>query len=251
MRKRSIAALIAALFVVAAGVFVSFYLIFTDDSGEAYTITLPGQGSANIDPSPELGESNRAHLQTVTIDRTNIQAVIRSLQRPEVYQLHSQTTYYYNGARSVLRSQLWREGDQVRIDQLSADGTKEKQIFLTKDWVYLWGPDKQVARYVRQNRDADLYSHAPTYEDLLQLPAEAIQDAQIIEVDGHLCIYVVSLDPLTGETEQWYLLVENGLLISAEGQLDGQLTYQTTISDLQLSLEGQDPFVLPDGTKPN
>ena len=52
MKKKSAAAVIAALIVVALGFFASFFLSFTDGKDENYTITLPGQGSAVIDTNP-------------------------------------------------------------------------------------------------------------------------------------------------------------------------------------------------------
>ena len=65
MKKKSAAAVIAALIVVALGFFASFFLSFTDGKDEKYTITLPGQGSAVIDTNPEMEQSNRDQLQTV------------------------------------------------------------------------------------------------------------------------------------------------------------------------------------------
>ena len=72
MKKKSAAAVIAALIVVALGFFASFFLSFTDGKAENYTITLPGQGSAVIDTNPEMEQSNRDQLQTVKVDRSNV-----------------------------------------------------------------------------------------------------------------------------------------------------------------------------------
>ncbi len=250
MRKRSAVALIAALIVVAAGVFISFFLIFTNDSSNAYTITLPGQGSANIDPSPEIGDSNRNQLQTIQVDRTNIQDVIKSLHRPEQYHLKSETIYFYGDSWTTLKSQIWKNDSLTRIKQFSFDGSEQQQVLLSSNWVYVWDADHPVVRYTRRTNDADLYSRAPTYEDLLKMPKESILQGCVTELDGQLCLYVESLDNLTGETERWYILVENGLMVYAEGELNGAKTYQTQISDLLLELAGQNLFLLPDGTKP-
>ena len=73
---------------------------------------------------------------------------------------------------------------------------------------------------------------------------------ELRELDGQLCLYAESLDKLTGEKESWYILVENGLLLYADGMLDGKLTYQTQITDLQLSMADPAVFLLPNGARP-
>lgn len=250
MRKRSAAALVAALIVVAVGFFASFFFLFADGSGEQYTITLPGQGSAVIDPSPEIGQSNRSQLQTVEIDRTNLLAVVQTLQRPETYHLQSETTYFYRDSQSTLKCQLWKSRNGIRISQLDAQDAQAQQILLTDKWVYLWGAENAVVRFEKQSRDADLYRRMPTYEDLLKLSAEEILDGSVVELEGQLCLYAKTMDSLTGEVEQWYILAENGLLLYADGTLDGQMTYQTRMTQLQLELEEQNLFLLPDGSQP-
>lgn len=250
MRKRSTAALIAAMLVVAVGFFASFFFLFAESSGEQYTITLPGQGSAVIDPSPEIGQANRDQLQIVEIDRTNFLAVLQTLQRPETYQLQSETTYYYRDSSSTLKSQLWKSQPGMRISQMNALNEQAQQVLLTDNWVYVWSDDSEVARFEKQSRDADLYRRTPTYEDLLKLSAEEILEGRVEELEGQLCLYAKTKDTLTGEEEQWYILAENGLLLYAEGTLDGQMTYQTRMTQLQLEMEDSQLFLLPDGSQP-
>ncbi len=250
MRKRSIAALLAALIVVAVGFFASFFLLYADKDGETYTITLPGQGSAVIDPTPEIGESNRVQLQTVQVDRTNIQAVIQKLDRPESYRATIETTYYYGDVWTVLKSQVWQKADRTKLIQFAPDGTQGQQALLTKAWVYTWGGESAPVRFPRQKSDEDLYARASTYEDLLNMPAEAILEGRVTELDGQLCLYAKTRDEMTGEVEQWYVLSENGLLLYADGMLDGVQTYQSRLSELSPDVFDDNLFLLPDGTKP-
>lgn len=250
MRKRSAAALVAALIVVAVGFFASFFFLFADSSGEQYTITLPGQGSAVIDPSPEIGQSNRSQIQSVKIDRTNIQAVLQTLQQPETYHLQSETTYFYRDSYTTLKSQVWKGKPGMRISQLNAQDAQSEEILLTDKWVYLWNAEGAVAQFEKQSRDADLYRRTPTYEDLLKLSSEELLEGCVTELEGQLCLYAKSRDSLTGEEEQWYILAENGLLLYADGTLDGQMTYQTRMTQLQLEFEGENLFLLPDGSQP-
>ena len=250
MKKKSAAAVIAALIVVALGFFASFFLSFTDGKDEKYTITLPGQGSAVIDTNPEMEQSNRDQLQTVQVDRSNVQAVIARLQRPASYQYQAETSYFYRESKTVLRSQVWKEDTRTRISQFTADGEPGQQILLTESWVYLWGMEGAYVRYTRQTQDADLYSRAPSYEDILNMSADQVLEGGTAELDGRLCLYVKTLDERTGETVRWYVLAENGLLCYAEGSLDGRTTYEVRITDLQPEGSEYTTFLLPDGTQP-
>ena len=80
--------------------------------------------------------------------------------------------------------------------------------------------------------------------------AADILAGEVQEMDGQMCLYVSSRDPLTGEQEEWYVLVENGLLLYAEGKLDGTPTYTFRLTELQLEHSEDSLFLLPDGTAP-
>lgn len=249
MRRRSVAALVAALIVVAAGFLISLFFLFADSqSGEA-VITLPGQGSAVIETNPQLEQSNLTQLQAVRIDRTNIQAVLASLSRPESYSLESNTVYYYRESTTTLTSRMWSADGCVRIAQQEPDGT-DRQLLLTESWIYLWSGEETPARFFRQEGDEALYRRAPSYQDLLALPTDAILEGGTVQREEGLCLYARSLDELTGESEEWYVLAENGLLLEAQGTLEGRPTYQYRLTALSQEPPEDAVFLLPDGTRP-
>lgn len=249
MKRRSTLALLSAIAVVAVGIFISFFLSFssTDDTN---LITLPGQGSAMIDTNPDIAESNRDKLHTVTVNADNIQAIIASLRRPEEYQCQTEMVYFYGTSQSTFVSQLWKRGELIRIRQSAATSGEEQQTLLTRDWIYTWMTGTEYGRFPRQASDMDLYSKAPSYEDLIDMPREQILVGELREQAGVLCLYAESMDPLTGEHEKWYILVENGLLLYAEGHLNDSLIYRCSMLDLQLELDENIEFLLPDGTIP-
>ena len=248
MKKRSTTALIAAMFVVVVGIFISFFL--SANQNDSYLITLPGRGSAEIDTSHDIGESNREQVQTIGVNAENIQAVVASLQRPETYHCQIFTVYYFRDTQATIKSELWKQGDLIRISQFQADGEPAQQTLITRDWVYLWGDGTTCRRYARQENDMDLYSRIPSYEDLIEMDRSQILTGELRERDGVLCLYAETQDALTGETEQWYILVENGLLLQASGNVEGANTYTSYMTALQLETPSEDLFVLPDGTRP-
>ena len=249
MRKRSTTALLAAMAVVAAGVVVSFFVSVSAPDPE-HEISLPGQGSAVIDTSPVIEESNRQFIQTISVDASNVQSVIASLSRPEQYQSQSELTYYYRDSQTVMACSLWKQDGMLRISQQKEDGATGPQALLSASYVYLWEGDAPWVQFARQEQDADLYSLAPTYEDILRLEPSNILAGEVREVDGQMCVYASSRDPLTDELEQWYVLVENGLLLCADGALNGAPTYDYRMTELRLERADGALFVLPDGTTP-
>ena len=242
-------ALLSAVAVVAVGIFISFFLSFSTND-DTNLITLPGQGSAIIDKNPDLAESNRDKLQTVTVNADNIQAVVSSLHRPEEYQCQSETVYFYGVSQTTFVSKLWKRGDLTRIYQSTSAGLEERQTLLTRDWVYTWASGPEYGKFPRQANDMDLYSRMPSYEDLVAIPREQILAGELRERNGALCLYAESQDDLTGERESWYILVDNGLLIYAEGHLNDSITYRCSMMELQLELDAEIDFTLPDGTIP-
>ena len=248
MKKRSTMALIAAMFVVAVGIFISFFL--SSNQSDSYMISLPGQGSAEIDTSHEIGDNNRDQVKTITITAENIQSVVASLQRPESYHCQMATVYYYRDTQTTMKSELWKSADYLRISQFTADGQIGQQALLTDRWVYLWGNDTAYNRYARQDHDADLYSRTPSYEDLVKMDASQILVGELRELDGALCLYAETQDLITNETEQWYILVENGLLLQTSGTLDDINTYTCYMTSLSLEETDDALFQLPDGTLP-
>lgn len=249
MRRRSGAVLVAALIVVIVGFLASTAFLLADSRNEEAVITLPGRGSAVIETNPQLEQSNLSHLQAVRIDRTNIQAVLESLSRPESYSMESETVYYYRESTATLTSQMWSADGCVRIAQQETDGT-DRQLLLTEGWVYLWSGTETPSRFSRQEGDEELYRRAPSYQDLLALPADAILEGGTVQREEGLCLYARSLDSLTGETEEWYVLAENGLLLEAQGTLDGKTTYRYRLTALSQELPEDAVFLLPDGTRP-
>lgn len=82
------------------------------------------------------------------------------------------------------------------------------------------------------------------------MDASQILVGELCEQDGALCLYAETQDLTTNEMEQWYILVENGLLLQASGTLDGVNTYTCYMTSLSLEETDETMFQLPDGTLP-
>lgn len=250
MKQRGTAALILALAVIAAGVLGSFFWSFSRQNQEQYQITLPGHGTAEIDHTHEIGQSNRETVEVLTVTRDNVAEVIRQLQRPERYQCQMESVYYYGETAAVLKSTLQVRQEQLRITQYDSGETPVLQALLTRDRVYLWDEGDTWADLPRMENDRDLYARFPTYEDILALPPEQILEGGVEEWNGALCIYVRTGDPDTGEEQQWYILAETGLLFYTETTRDGEYCYTGIMRQFSMQEPSTDRFLLPDGSLP-
>lgn len=94
----------------------------------------------------------------------------------------------------------------------------------------------------------DLSQRLPTYETVLLLDPEQITAAGYELRGGMSCVWVeVQLDE--NLSEQYWVSVDSGLLVSAEMVQDGQLVYRmTAYSAIQTPCPTDASFRLPDGT---
>lgn len=250
MKRRGRAALIAALAVVAVGIVVSYFLSLSFNRQEQYTITLPGQGTATIAETQPIREENQAIIQAVTITGENVQAVIEQLRRPEVYQLVYDVTYFYGDNQTSFQSTV-SCGEGVLSDRvLRADGSQASQALVTEKWIYLFDDSGGYRRFPHNADDEDLYACTPTFEDLTDLPREAILDGAVEELDGHLCLSVTSRNAVTGERQYWRILSDTGLLFSMRAEVGGKPVYQAQLRSLSLDPPDASLFRLPGGESP-
>lgn len=96
---------------------------------------------------------------------------------------------------------------------------------------------------------SDLSQHIPTYETVLQLRQSAIVTADYRQLEGLSCIYVeVRLDD-PQRTERYWIGLDSGLLVQAETEEEGTLTYRlSALSPITTAYDAADAFSLPDGT---
>lgn len=250
MKRRGLAALIAALAVIAVGILISFFLSLTAKNTGNYTISLPGQSTATIDDMGLIREKNRETVQAVTIDEDNVQAVIGALERPERYQSVYVITYYYGEDSAAFTGTIAANGTLSYAKTVNESGEDLFHALLSERWTYVWGEDETYRRFPRKTRDADLYACAPTYEDLLAIPREQIVKASVDEVDGELCLLVLSREPVSGEEQEWRILADCGVLLTMESRKEGRITYSAVLATLSLDPPEDRFFLLPDGKHP-
>lgn len=212
-------------------------------------ITLPSSDPPR-DPAAEGGGSASGTLTVVEITPETVQAAIASLSRPESYGRNVTVEYFWNGGSGKHELVTLVRGAWTRVDRTLPDG--QTRVSLTNGQeTYVWyGYDKdtQVAVLPAGDISADNEQSIPTYEDILNLPAEEILLADYRPLDVLTCIYVETAEDPAGYSLRYWVSVENGLLVQAEKLLREEVVYRMVSLHVEQTEYDASRFTLPDGT---
>ncbi|MBP5166143.1 MAG: hypothetical protein ILP09_02670 [Oscillospiraceae bacterium] len=219
-RRITVFAIISAVLI---AVSVLLALVFTNNGGTAELILPDTQqpSSGSDDPGAE-----NAPLSAEVTPRT-VQAVIRTLSRPDSYSRSVVVESSWEGGSAQYRINSRVKGGKVRLS-VESDGWDEvKNILLTEDEITVWYGSDTSLRYTapRPYGDSgpglgDELGMIPTYEDVLELDPDRINDAAYVQRDGWK-IMVATTDEITGYDRYYYVSVDTGLLEAAEA-FDGE-----------------------------
>ena len=248
MKKRTMLVLVAALFVLTAALLIGLFLSDGEQGGQG-GITLPAQGGADIDPTPDIGKDNAGRVAEITVDRTNVQRVVASMSRPAQYSYVARAIYAYEGGTTALETRGWVRADLCLVRQYDGEGDLRAQSVLSKSNVYLWGGEGDAFYQGRPgDLTADQMGRLPTYEDVLSLPEDEILEGAVKDWNGRACIYVRS-GALRKYTD-WYVSLDNGLLLWA-GETEGEKqVYSVTLEAMTVADIPDETFLLPNGAMP-
>lgn len=249
-RKRTILAVVIALIVVAALLYSFGLNLFSRTpqldlaDPDAVESREPGGG----DPAAEAGIP-------VEVTPTTVQSLVAHLSRYESYSRTVSVTYAWGDGQSAPAVvQIWADGGWVRTDTTLSSGLTECSI-VGDGSLWLWyddGRDDHTPRVYQgpaAEMTADLMQHLPTYENVLELDVSEITAAGYEEREGHPCVYIQAEQGELGYTRRYWISVTNGLLMAAETERDGVLTYSMRSNEVISPLAGkQNTFTLPDGT---
>ncbi len=247
MNKRSALIFSAGLFLLAVAFFIIF--LYSGTGKKEGAIILP-QGSAQLTENVDIAQRNNEKVTAATVDTSNVQAVIGTLERPAGYELSALVTYYYDGTKEDFTSQLWSNGVIQRGTITNGDGAAEKNVLLTASHVYIWGDENDG--YYRGQRDQFTIEdelRMPTYESVLALSAEKIKEAKTVSFEGRFCIYLQS-EHDDNITRNWYIDIANALLIACDTKDNGELIYSMRCASLKVGEQDEELFALPSGGVP-
>lgn len=204
-----------------------------------------GQGAGEDSPD--------SSLNVISITPETVGSAISVLARPAAYSRTQTVETFWSGGSGQSVTQIYVSGERTRLDETLADGGVRHTLLEGSenghaavwydeetDWVLLDVEDASLA--------ADQTARTPTYETVRNLPVSDIALADYREAYGGQCIYVETRPDGDGYQDRYWVSVDSGLLMAAERLWQGELIYRFSAGEPEISPQGEDLFLLPDGS---
>lgn len=208
-------------------------------------ITLPEPGGG-ADVSAGSAGTADGLLTLVEITPETVQAAIASLERPERYRRTVTVEQFWKGGSGRYDTAVTVSGAWSRMDRTMPDGQVRHSLTDGRE-TYIWyNEEEAVFTAPAGGITADDEQSIPTYEDILELPPEAIVEADYRMLLNVSCVYVETAEDPAGYALRYWVSVNSGLLVAAEKLLNGETVYRMGAPDGE---ETDLPeLVLPDGS---
>ena len=248
MEQKNRLKIVAAIIVLIAGaMFTSFGRnLFALNTPE---IVLPDPTTSQGDVSEIAPKPSTDAYQQVEITPGTVQNVIRTLSRPDSYYRESTLETFWKEGSSTIPFRVWQDEGWTHIRQVLPSGVIRHDL-VGDDTLYYWyDGSAQYHSAPADEASSDLAQRLPTYETVLELEQDHITAAQYVMYEDLPCIQVdVQLtDP--DRLERYWVSVDNGLLVCAQAEEAGQITYRMTTNGVFTSpCPSSASFELPDGT---
>lgn len=206
-------------------------------------------------PSPSAGstvvsgaDSQEQNYQRVEVTTQTVIGVIATLARPASYYRELTVETFWTGGSSSAQVQVWADGGWSHSVQTLPSGAVRHDI-TGEDALYYWyDGDRRYVTAPADERSSDLAQHIPTYETVLELEPDEITAAGYVLRGDLPCILAEVQYSGSGLLQRFWVSVDNGLLVSAESEQDGELIYRmTAYTPVQAPCPSSASFALPDG----
>ena len=203
--------------------------------------------SATGDQSDQA-EDDAGTLSLVQVTPETVQTAIATLSRPEQYRRTITIEQFWDGGSGTYEVSVLVYGPWTRTDRTLPDG-QVRHAVTDGETTYVWyDGDSAVFSGAAAGITADNEQTIPTYEDVLDLPAEAIVQADYRTISDVNCIYVETAELEDGSVLRYWISVETGLLAASEKLVDGETVYRMGALEVELSAPAAEDLTLPDGT---
>ena len=202
-------------------------------------------------PSPSAGSGDLSAggdqtYQRVEVTPQTVTGVISTLARPTSYYRELTVETFWTGGSSVSQVQVWTDGGWSHSVQTLPSGVVRHDLTSEETLYYWYDGDERYATAPADERSSDLAQHIPTYETVLELEPGEIVAAGYEQRGDVPCILVEVRRTGSGLLQRFWVSVNNGLLVSAESEEDGELVYRMT-AYAPSPCPADASFALPDG----
>lgn len=187
-------------------------------------------------------------LALVEITPETVQTAVATLSRPSQYSRTITVEQFWDSGSGTYEVGVLVYGAWTRTDRTLPDG-RARHTITDGVTTYVWyDGDREAYSAPAAGITADNEQTIPTYEDVLDLPTEAIVQADYRTISDVNCIYVETAELEDGSVLRYWISVETGLLAASEKLVDGETVYRMGALEVELSAPAAEDLTLPDGT---
>ena len=199
------------------------------------------------DQSEESADRTEDTIMVIEITPDTVQAAIATLERPDSYQRTVTVEQFWTGGSAAYETAVAVSGEWTRTDRTMPDG-RVRHTIIGSETVYVWyNSERDIYSGPVGEISADNEQAIPTYETILDLPADQIITADYRDFSGIHCIYVEA-ESSDEYTLRYWVSVDSGLLVAAEKLIRDEAVYRMAALTADLTEPSAEMFTLPNGT---
>lgn len=185
----------------------------------------------------------------VAVTPGTVQSVIGTMTRPEsYYRIVTLEDFWGTDTSSVTTAQVWVDAGWTHTIAEWESGLVRTAIVGDNTVWWWYQGDTTAASVPADHNSADLEGQRiPTYEEILDVDAKNITDADYEERGGQACIYVAVVDSDLGYTMHYWVSVESGLLVAMETWKGEELLSTVSAYEVERPVPANVRFTLPSG----
>ena len=244
--KNRLAIAIAITCLIVVAIFASFgrSLFFV----HIPSITLSDASSGEDSVSGSFGQGATDQYWKVDVTPETVQSIVATLTRPDSYYRELTVETFWSEGSFSSSIQYWQDGDWSHTRQNLASGAVRHDLASSKNAYYWYEGSPAWNTLPADDRSHDLAQHIPTYETILDLDPSSISETGDELRGSYPCVYVAVQDKGSLAVERYWISTDNGLLISAEREVNGKLVYRmTAYGQIQTPCPATASFARPDG----
>ena len=204
-------------------------------------------GPGNVSDPENLGQN----YYRVEVTPQTVTGVVSTLVRPSSYYRELTVETFWAGGSSATQVQTWTDGGWTHSRQVLPSGAVRHDLTDGNDLYYWYDGSQQYEHTQADERSSDLAQHIPTYETVLDLDPQEITDAGYETRGGRRGVYAGGQRGRSQQLQRFWVSTDNGLLVCAESEENGQLIYRmTSYSSIQSPCPSEASFTLPTGELP-
>lgn len=208
-------------------------------------ITLPDTDTAP-DQTVEDPDRTEGGLTVIGISPDTVQAAIATLARPDAYQRTVTVEQFWTGGSAAYEITVTVRNPWTRTDRTMPDGRVRHSV-IGPETAYVWyNNEREIFSGPTGEISADNEQSIPTYETVLDLPADQIVQADYRDFSGIHCIYVEAVSP-DEHTLRYWVSVDSGLLVAAEKMIGDETVYRMGALTVDQTEPAAEIFTLPNG----